>query len=217
MRRCSRLPLLFLTLLLLFAEAPATAQSRVDRPLEPPAVAAVESIRRGSLSTRRNLLTTVLVAGLVSAVGGAVMVIPDADDQAWRYAGINTAAFGVANAIIGGIALLGISSEEDFVLTPRGNESEARRAARLLRHAIADEHRESVGHAINLGLGVGYAAIGATAMLASQFDIDNSDRWLASGVAIAAQAAFLIVIDLWGMSASGTSQRRLLERLTAGG
>jgi hypothetical protein len=30
------------------------------------------------------------------------------------------------------------------------------------------------------------------------------------------QAAFLIVVDLWGMHASGASQRRLLERLTAG-
>ena len=193
-----------------------SAQTPADGGARPPALVAVETLRHDALRTRRTLLTAVLVEGLVSAVGGGLLLIPDANDQAWRYAGINTAAFGVANAIIGAVALLGISEEEDFALEAPANEGAERRTARLLRHALADERRESVGHAINLGLGVGYAAIGATAILASQFNVDNPDRWLASGVAIAVQAAFLIVVDLWGTESSGASHRRLLERIPAG-
>lgn len=199
---------------LLLTSWPAFAQTDDGGRSEPAAAfVAVDALRQESLATRRMLLTSVLVEGVVSAVGGGLLMITDGEDQAFRYAGINTAAFGVANVIIGAVALAGIAAEENFSLGVRANETEQQRNARFLRHALADERRESVGHAINLGLDVGYAAIGGTALLASQLGVDHSDRWLASGIAIAVQAAFLMVVDLWGMEASGAAHRRLLEQV----
>ena len=164
----------------------------------------LEALHRGSLATRRALADAVLVAGLVSIAGGAALVIPDADDQAWRFAGINTAMFGAVNTVVGLLALHGIGREE------RAWESESARAARRRRgglvrartHAAIDERRESVGHAISLGLDCAYIGVAGTAVLASQLGVDHEKRWLASGIAIGFQAVFLLGVDLIGLARS---------------
>ncbi len=80
-------------------------------------------------------------------------------------------------------------------------------------HAALDERRESVAHAINLGLGCAYAGVGGTAILASRLGVDHPDRWLASGVAIGVQAAFLIGVDFIGVTRSAGFHRAFVEGL----
>lgn len=187
------------------APLPATSGERGERGVENDAhLETLEALHRESLATRRALADTVLVAGLVSLAGGAALVIPDGDDQAWRFAGINTALFGAVNTAVGLLALHGIGREE------RAWESGAARASRrspggLVRarmHAAIDERRESVGRAISLGLDCAYLGVAGTAILASQLDVDHEKRWLASGIAVGVQAAFLLGVDLIGLARS---------------
>jgi hypothetical protein len=189
----------------------ATALAQVATP----EADALEQTHRDAIHTRRLLADSVLVAGGVSVAGGAALIVSDANDQAWRYAGVNTAIFGAVNTVVGLLALSGISTEE------RTWEADDARAARrtpegLARariHAAMDERRESVGHAINLGLNCAYLGIAGTAVLASQLGVDpelrgdHPNRWLASGAAIGFQALFLVGIDFIGLTRSAEYHR----------
>ncbi len=175
----------------------------------------LERLHDDTIHTRRLLADTVLIDGIAGLVAGGVMVIPDANDEAWRFAGINTLIFGVVNTIVGAHALIGIRHEESTWETDAAHA--ARRtpdglvAARI--HAIDDERRESVGHAINLGLDFAYFGIGATAVIASQSGVSHPDRWLASGIAIGAQSLILMAVDAVGLLASGRYHTRFLHTL----
>lgn len=173
----------------------------------------LERVRHESMRTRRTLAYSVLVGGLVSVVAGGALLFVEANDQAWRFAGINTAAFGAINTVVGLRALHGITREEE---TWGSAEAVAARRtpdglARARVHAVIDERRESVGHAINFGLGCAYAGVGGTAIVASQLGIDHPNRWLASGIAIGIQSAFLLGVDFIGMTRSGSYHRKLVE------
>lgn len=172
----------------------------------------LEATHRDSIATRRLLADSVLVAGLVSVAGGSALMVPEANDQAWRYAGVNTAIFGAVNTVVGLLALNGIASEE------RAWTADDARAARrtpegLVRarvHVLLDERRESVGHAVNLGLSCAYLGVAGTAVLASQLGVEHPNRWLASGAAIGFQALFLVGIDFIGLTRSQEYYRRTL-------
>jgi hypothetical protein len=167
-------------------------------------VETLERLHVETIDTRRALADAVLVAGLASIAGGAALMIPDAEDLAFRFAGINTAIFGAVNTVVGLFALHGIAREESSWESPEARA--ARRTpdglVRARQHAATDERRESVGHAVNLGLDCAYLGVGGTAILASRLGVDHPSRWLASGVAIGIQAAFLIGIDFIGLSRS---------------
>lgn len=179
-------------------------------------VDALERVHRESIATRRRLATSVLVAGGVSVAGGAALIIPTADDQAWRFAGINTAIFGVVNTVVGLIALSGIGNEEDVweSTEARASRRTPEGLARAKAHAAIDERRESVGHAINLGLGGAYLGVAGTAVLASQLGVDHPNRWLASGAAIAFQSLFLVGVDFIGLKQSQHYHRAFVNSLT---
>lgn len=191
----------------------ATAQSM------PPSVVSdaegVERLHRDTIRTRRLLADSVFVAGLASIAGGGALIVPAGDDQAWRYAGVNTAIFGVVNTIVGLLALHGIANEE---ATWESDEGLAARrtpaglaSARI--HAALDERRESVGHAINLGLDGAYLGVAGTSLVASQLGVDHPKRWVASGIAIGAQALFLVGIDFIGLARSQMYHRAFVESL----
>ncbi|GAC1352862.1 MAG: hypothetical protein NVSMB1_20010 [Polyangiales bacterium] len=176
----------------------------------------LETLHRESIDTRRTLANAVLIGGLASIVAGAAMLTQNGDDQAFRFAGFNTAAFGAVNSVVGLVARYGIASEEDA-----WESAEARASRRttdgLFRariHAAVDERRESVSHAVNLGLGVAYLAVAGTAIAASQLGVDHPKRWLGSGLAIAAQSAFLIGVDLIGLARSGHYHRAFIDTVT---
>ena len=195
-------------------EQPVADTPRVDK-RELDELDELERVRRDSLETRRVLAASVVVAGLVSVVGGGALVFVGGDDQAWRFAGVNTAMFGVVNTAVGLRALHGIAIERTT-----WESGEAHAAARLTPggldrariHAVIDERRETVGHAINLGLAGAYLGVGGTAVLVSQLGIVHPNRWLASGVAIGIQAVFLLGVDFIGLTRSGSYHRGLVER-----
>ena len=195
---------------------PASAQS--EAPLGSATagdVDALEQLHRDTLHTRRLLADSVLGAGIVSIAGGVLLMIPAAEDQAWRFAGVNTVIFGVVNTVVGLFALHGIAGEE------RGWESDEGRAARRTprglvlakMHAAEDERRESVGHAINLGLDCAYLGVAGTAVLASQLGVEHPNRWLASGAAIGFQALFLVGVDFIGLARSRSYHHAFVEGL----
>jgi hypothetical protein len=198
---------------LTFATTAAAQSAPAAAPADAPELESIEQLHRDTLAARRALADAVLVDGVVGIVAGGVLIVPDANDQAWRFAGINTAAFGVVNSIVAGIALFGIGGEE------RTWESDGERAARRApggldrarRHALDDERRESVAQALNLGLDCAYLAVGATAILASQLGVDHPNRWLASGTAIDVQSLVLVAIDLVGVWSSGRYHERFLR------
>ena len=165
---------------------------------------ALEDTVRDAIHTRRVLADAVLGAGLLSIAGGAALTVPTADDLAWRFAGINTLVFGVADTVIGLLALRGIAREEESFEAPSATASRRTPhgldAARV--HAALDERRESVGHAVNLGLDFGYLAVGIGMGVGSQLGVDHPNRWLASSIAVGVESIFLIGVDAIGLSRS---------------
>lgn len=201
-----------LSALLVLASSPAAKAEDVTSDAE---VLEVERVHRESISTRRALADAVLVAGIGSAAGGAALMVPDAEDQAFRFAGINTAVFGAVNTVVALLALHGISREEDAWESPEA--AAARRApgglARARVHAALDERREATSHAINLGLAAAYLGVAGTAVLASRLGVDHPNRWLGSGVAIGAQALFLVGVDYIGLRRASHYHRVFLGGL----
>lgn len=175
----------------------------------------VEATHRDSMRTRRTLSDVVLVEGLGSLALGGGLIASDAEDQAFRYAGINTAVFGAVNVIVSLVALRGIAKEQESWESPEA--AAARRTpaglSRARIHAADDEHREGTSHAINLGLGAAYLAVGGTAVLASQLGVDHPNRWLGSGIAVGFQAIFLVGIDYIGLVRASHYHRSFIEGL----
>ncbi len=178
----------------------------------------LERVHGQSITTRRALADTVLVAGLVSVAVGGVLIIPDAEDQAFRFAGLNTALFGAINTVVALVALRGIAKEEDSWTSSEA--AAARRTPDGLRraraHAASDEQRESASHAINLGLGAAYLAVAGTAILASRLGVDRPNYWLGSGIAIGAQALFLVGVDFIGLRRASHYHRVFVDGLVPG-
>jgi len=179
----------------------------------PAEVAELGRLRRQSIATRRALSIGVVSAGIISLIGGVVLVVPETENGAARVAGVNTLAFGGVNVVVGAIALAGIRSEEAEWEEDRAAERETKRGLqRHIMHALADERREEVSHGINLGLGIAYAGAAIATTFASQFGVEHPQRWLASGVSIGAQAIFLIAIDAIG-TVDASSQYKSIEEL----
>ena len=160
---------------------------------------ALEQMHDDTIGTRRALGASVLTAGLVSVAGGSLLLVPEGDDKAWRLAGIQTVLFGVINSVVGLLALHGVAAEESRWRESRASRSTQDGVRRGRIVAAEDERRESVGHAINLGLDFGYLGVAATAAAASQLGVDHPKRWIASSVAIGVQALFLAGVDLVGL------------------
>lgn len=210
-------------LLMLLRAAPASAQEEAVAaetvvPQTDPEVSTFELDHLASMSTRRALADAVLVAGLVSLAAGGALTASDAEDQAYRFAGVNTAIFGVVNTIVSLLALHGIAKEEEGWDAP--SAAAARRTpgglSRARVHAALDERREATSHAINLGLGAAYLAVAGTAILASRLGVDHPDRWLGSGVAVGVQALFLVGIDYVGLRRASRFHRVFVEGLAPG-
>ena len=193
----------------------AAAGSAPSPAADPQQVAELGRLRRQSIAVRRSLSAGVVGAGLLSLIGGVVLVVPETDSGAMRIAGINTLLFGAVNVVVGSVALAGIRAEESEWEEERVEERKtAKGLQRHLLHALADERREAVSHGINLGLATAYAAASITTIVASQLGVDEPQRWMASGISIGAQALFLLAIDAIGAIDAG-SQYRSIEDLAS--
>jgi len=199
-------------LLTLGRSIPARAQLQVAPEAE---VRDVESLHGESIATRRTLARAVLVGGIGSTTAGGLLMISGDEDSAFRFAGLNTAVFGVVNTIVSLLALHGIAHEEEQWESAAASAD--RRApgglARARVHAASDERREATSHAVNLGLAAAYLAVGGTAILASRLGVDHPKRWLASGAAIEVQALFLLGIDYLGLRRATHYHRLFVDAL----
>lgn len=129
--------------------------------------------------------------GLANAVGGAALwLASDAETSpGWRAFGLQSAAWGAVNT---GIAAVGLASGA-------GDPTAGWAAALAAENGYADVLL------VNLGLNVGYAAVGTTLWAVSGRGVSNPDAWRGHGIALIVQGAGLFVLD--GVAYLGTRAR----------
>ena len=166
-------------------------------------------------ATRLKLRTmdVLLAGGIVSTIAGAGLMATDRYDQGLRIAGGLSAGFGVVNVILGGIAIPAVVRAQRRFVAARPSRESAEGLLAAQRSAIAEHHADAILFGVNLGLDGGYILAGLAAVLASQLGVDHSYRWLGGGAASAIQGAFLLGVDLTGMTIANRRHRKLLEAL----
>ena len=169
---------------LLLGAPPAAGQ-----PLAPPAgVAGLAAARVDAESAH---LRRVGVWGGTALLGGAALFLLSGDADGQRAFGLQTAAWGVVNVAIAGVALA------------RGPDA----AAVDLATALADESRLREILWLNQGLNAGYVAVGATLFaVGARADVARPDVWRGHGAAVMIQGAGLLVLD--GLALASSSGRR---------
>ena len=147
----------------------------------PPASPAVLDLADALAADQRAHLVRVGAWGAANAAAGlALIALSDAEaDRARRAFGIQTAAWGVIN---GTIAAVGLA---------RGpGEATAEWAS-----ALGAENAYADILLVNLGLNVGYSAVGATMALAASRGVPNAELWRGHGLAVVIQGVGLLVLD----------------------
>jgi hypothetical protein len=139
--------------------------------------------------TQRHVSIGLLSGGLVSVAAGAALMAGGPSDQGWYVAGGVTLAFGVIDALLGGMALPGL----------RKSEAKWAASSDKRRDLFADASRMTVAYGVNLGLDVGYLMAGAAALLAGLLNAPSSHSWIGGGAAAMVGGAFLIGIDTAGL------------------
>ena len=168
----------------------AVAPDVAAQPAEPLA----DSVRQLSAALRadqRAHLWRVGAWGLANAVGGAALVLAtDRDGRPGRWAfGLQSGAWGVVNV---GIAAVGLATGP--------GETTADWAA-----ALASENGYADVLLVNLGLNVGYIAVGGTLLAVAGRGVSTPDAWRGHGAALVLQGAGLLVLD--GVAYLGTRGR----------
>ena len=172
----------FLAIALVVALAPLVAG-------QPPAE--VEALSRALRADQEAHLWRVGAWGLANAVGGAALVLASdrsADPGPWAF-GLQSGAWGAINV---GIAAVGLASGPGDVT--------ADWAA-----AFAAENGYADVLLVNLGLNVGYAAVGGTLLAVAGRGVSTPAAWRGHGAALVLQGAGLFVLD--GLAYLGTRGR----------
>ena len=125
-----------------------------------------------------------------AATGAALFLLSDPDARPGRRAfGMQSAAWGAVNV---GIAVVGLASGP-------GDPATGWAAALGAENGYADILL------VNLGLNVGYAAVGATLLAISGRGVSRPDAWRGHGSALVVQGLGLLVLD--GIAYLGTRTR----------
>ena len=161
--------------LLLFFPGAALAQEASG---DAPAVLALSEDLRADQAAH---LWRVGAWGAANAVGGlALVALSDREADAFRHAfGVQAAAWGVINT---GIAVVGLA-------TGTGEVSGDWATALGAENTYADILL------VNLGLNVGYAAVGTTLLVVAGKGVSNPSAWRGHGAALILQGAGLFVLD----------------------
>ena len=128
--------------------------------------------------------------GLANAVGGAVWVLASSrteDPGRWAF-GVQSGAWGVVNV---GIAAVGLAGGGDVTSD--------------WATAVAAENGYADVLLVNLGLNVGYAAVGATLLAVAGRGVSDPAAWRGHGTALVVQGLGLLVLD--GVAYLGTRAR----------
>lgn len=180
------------------------------------ALVEIERLHAEAVVDKQRLMHAVLGAGGVSIVSGGLMMITDANDQAYRVAGGCALVFGVIDAAIALTSLRGIGRDARVWESDRAGRVTGADLQRARARWLAAERGEGVAYAVNLGLDIAYLSSGLTAVLASQLGAEHPERWLAGGLSVSVQALLLVGIDLAGLGQAGRLQKRLLHDLVPG-
>jgi hypothetical protein len=155
----------------------------------------------------RGLQLTLVGEGAPSVVAGAVLCGFDRYDHALQVAGGLTLAFGLSD-LLAGIAG-SITSRRDArswkVRHPVWESTDAR------DDLLSVSDKKVMVYAVNLGLDAGFAMAGATAIVASQANIADHQRWLGAGVALVVQGALAAIVDGLGTAISRRAHRLAVE------
>ena len=182
-----RLVLPLIACLVLIGECrPAHAQSDDVRLL---------SQQRHSAETQH--LWRVGVWGAANALGGLALVGATARSERtarWNF-GAMSAGWGVVNV---GIAAAGLLAGDAAVDT-------------TLQAALGAERTFHDILLVNLGLNVGYAAVGGAMLAAGARNVDHAARWRGFGTSLILQGAGLLVLDGIAFLASRTRLGTLLD------
>ena len=170
---------------LVLIAAPLAAQ-----PVAPPATPVAE-LSDALRADQRAHLWRVGAWGLANALGGAALVL--ASDRAgspgrWAF-GAQSAAWGAINV---GIAAVGLAGGPGEITAD-------------LAAALAAENGYADVLLVNLGLNVGYAAVGATLLAVAGRGVSTPDAWRGHGAALVIQGLGLLVLD--GVPYAGTRAR----------
>lgn len=168
------------------AAHPALAQAALAQ--DGPAVRAL-SAELGD--AQRAHLWRVGAWGVANAVGGAALWLASSPETSagWRAFGLQSAAWGAVNT---GIAAFGLAGGA-------GDPAADWAAALGAENGYADVLL------VNLGLNVGYAAVGATLWAVSGRGVADPAAWRGHGVALVLQGIGLFVLD--GIAYLGTRAR----------
>ena len=155
-----------------------------------PAPASVEGLSAALRADQEAHLWRVGAWGLANAVGGAALVL--AADRAerpglWAY-GAQSAAWGAINTAI---AVVGLASTGDVT----GDWAAA----------LAAENGYADVLLVNLGLNVGYLAVGGTLLAVAGRGVATPAAWRGHGAALVVQGLGLLVLD--GVAILGTRAR----------
>lgn len=176
-------PLRFLALVLLllapFAGGPARAQE----------VATVEALSRDLRADQRAHLWRVGAWGLANVAGGTALWLGSDRPSGPRAFGLQSAAWGAINT---GIAVVGLASGPGEVTSDWAA-------------ALGAENGYADVLLVNLGLNVGYMAVGATLVAVAGRGVSNPDAWRGHGAALVFQGLGLLVLD--GVAYWGTRDR----------
>ena len=151
----------------------------------------VETLSRALRADQEAHLWRVGAWGLANAVGGAALALASdrsAEPGRWAF-GVQSGAWGVVNV---GIAAVGLANGPGDVT--------ADWAA-----AFAAENGYADVLLVNLGLNVGYAAVGGTLLAVAGRGVSTPAAWRGHGAALVLQGAGLFVLD--GVAYLGTRAR----------
>ena len=140
----------------------------------------IETLVQQRHTAERNHLWRVAAWGGSNVAGGlALMATHDRDAQSdWWSFGMQSAAWGAVNVGIATVGLLGSRSTPD-------TWSDALSAERTYHDILL----------VNMGLNVGYSAVGGAMVIASYNDVSDASAWRGHGTALIVQGAGLLLLD----------------------
>ena len=155
-----------------------------------------EALVQRRLQAERNHLWRVAAWGGANVIGGlALAATHDRTDQSdwWGFA-TQSAAWGAVNI---GIATVGLLGSRDVPSTRRA----AFDAERTYHDILL----------VNMGLNVGYSAVGSAMVIASYNGVDSASSWRGHGTALILQGAGLLLLDTIAWAGSRTRLTDLLD------
>lgn len=162
--------------------------------------AQVERLSRALLADQRAHLRRVAVWGGLNLVGGSALALASDPGTTGRAFGVQSAGWGGVNVAIAAWGLL----------------SEAPEPSTTLAGALEAEDGWSHLLLVNLGLNVGYAAVGGTLLALAGDGASDPDALRGHGAALVLQGAGLFALDWLAWRASGRRLEALRGRVGGG-